>query len=752
VASDLIVKIGADAKQFSDEVDKIKKKTEDLTDGLEKTAKISGVVFGALAGSATAAVFAFKESEEASNKLTIALQNQGKNAKEVGDKYKAYAKEVERATGIDDDAVVAAQAKLQTLIGQQEITQELTDALVDLSTETGSLDSAAEKLGLAFQGNTTYFSKQKIAIDDNATAQERLSQAVAGVNQRLGGQAEALAGGLGALNKLKTAFGNLLETIGERLAPAVTKAANALTSFINYISDSPKLISFAIAVGEIVASLAAAVAIFATAGLAIVKISEVLNIASVALKLFGISAKTALISFAGIGLIITAIVLIVENIDYLKAFFVGAMVTISEAARGAAKIVGGAFKFNLEQVQEGFEQLKNSLSKGIEAGEIKFKESKEGQGDAGAAAVKESEDNKKRIRDEAAAAETADLARRDELKRQALAASLELQELMITQASEATIALKTQEKDLLGQIEQEKNEDLRAKLEERLEINRAYQEQQAAEDKARKDQFEGEILAKNTEYQALTEEQKAEFLQKNGAQLQAATETEATTKKKALATQAKQQVDANNQFLADQEKYGTEYAAINQAVQSDEIKGTEQGTKQLLSLQNSKNKELKAIGKAAAVVDITINTAKAALAAYAGFAAIPIIGIPLGIAAAGAVVAFGALQIGEVLSAQTGGLVPGANTGGDSIPSILQAGELVVPRNNFNEVVSAVAAQRASNGVESSSGVAGAAGNAGANGEISFRVEFSGDNAEKFLTAKQVEARSLGTLREATAS
>jgi hypothetical protein len=68
------------------------------------------------------------------------------------------------------------------------------------------------------------------------------------------------------------------------------------------------------------------------------------------------------------------------------------------------------------------------------------------------------------------------------------------------------------------------------------------------------------------------------------------------------------------------------------------------------------------VGKMAASAQIAIDTYKGAIAAYSSLAAIPVVGIPLGIAAAGAAVAAGARAIKDVWAVKSG--LPGDTGGG----------------------------------------------------------------------------------------
>ncbi len=175
--------------------------------------------------------------------------------------------------------------------------------------------------------------------------------------------------------------------------------------------------------------------------------------------------------------------------------------------------------------------------------------------------------------------------------------------------------------------------------------------------------------------------------------------------RQAALERAKIQQKADLQYIKDREKYGVAFAKINKAINSEQVQGVANASSELVSLQQSTNSTLKAIGKAAAIADITIKTAQAAMNVYAGFSTIPIVGQALGIAAAAAVVAFGGERIAQVTKAADGGILTGGRAGRDSIPVMGMPGELIVPTKNYNEVVESVASRRlADRGVAQASG------------------------------------------------
>lgn len=101
---------------------------------------------------------------------------------------------------------------------------------------------------------------------------------------------------------------------------------------------------------------------------------------------------------------------------------------------------------------------------------------------------------------------------------------------------------------------------------------------------------------------------------------------------------------------------------------------------QLATLQNSKNKTMQRIGKAAAIAQTVISTYQSATQAYAAMSGIPYIGPALGIAAAAAAVAAGLANVQQIRS-QPEGYATGGYTGdgGKYEPAgVVHRGEFVV--------------------------------------------------------------------------
>lgn len=148
--------------------------------------------------------------------------------------------------------------------------------------------------------------------------------------------------------------------------------------------------------------------------------------------------------------------------------------------------------------------------------------------------------------------------------------------------------------------------------------------------------------------------------------------------------------DENNQRRKIQDKQAkqfefTEKAKVkwDQGTWNDRANQTRAGLNALAGLQSSSNKQAAAVGRAAAIVNATVQTYQAATGAFASLAGIPIVGPALGAAAAAAAVVAGLANVAKIKSTKPpafadGGVVPGNLTSGDNVPAFLNSNEVVL--------------------------------------------------------------------------
>lgn len=650
--ADLIIKIAGDIKDFQSSLAQVGSSASETGDSLAGTALGAGAAFTALAAAIGYCVDQYAQTELASKEVNLALQNQGIYSDSLVASYKAMADAQSKLTGIDSDEITKGQAQLQTLIGQTQITPELTQAMLDLSVKTGSVSSAAQMLGQWLNGNTRGMQLYGISIDATATSHDKLAQITEQVEQKFGGLAQSMDTGLGSMKGLQTSFNDIAKDIGAQFAPAVTTATGLLTDFFQHIHDGNKL-----------------------AADPMHQLDE--EIKAVQQGLINISKGGTYIN-VNTGQVITDVKQLNAQLDILKA----KKDDMSKAGRGSS-----------------------------------------GQ-DPGKKAAAD-----KAAQEKAASDKAQEAANKDHLE--AMKEQLEGHEKEVTD-------LIKQQGDVEQQLVDGKNKQMsaaeKAVLQEKLENIKENLAQQREIETSQQASLNDDILANDKAFNNLDLEETKTFIQKNKAALLSSIDTEKTAKQKAALDEAKLHIKNNNQYLQDQIKFGTAYATINKAMHSEQFQGAATAFSDLAQLTQSGNATLKAIGQVASVANITIKTAESAMNIYAGFSEIPIVGEALGIAGAAAAVAFGAEQISQVMGAADGGLITGGIRGIDSVPVLAQAGELIAPKQNFDEVVNAVANRRA--------GVGNGSGNS--SGSMGIVISMDGKEAERVLTARQNQAKALG--------
>jgi hypothetical protein len=729
--STLIITIGGNADKFAEALKDVQSKTENLQSQLSTLTKISAVAFAALTTEIGFAVAAYKESEKSVNQLTTALQNQGVYSKQTLNSYQDISESLMELTGVSDEAITNAQVTIQAYLGQTKVTEDLTLAVMNLAAaKKMDLASAAEIVGKAIDGNTTMLKRYGLEIADNLTKNERLAAIIDVINGKWRDQAKAAAEGLGTLSRLRQIFDNLQEVIGSKFAPMITKASEALISFIKYVKDNEQLMNLVasfLAAGVAVSGL---VMFLGLAAKAFVLLNGVLIAAKIEMTALSLATK-AFVGATGLGLIILVLAELYLNWKdiwpRMQTVFEVFTNNVGGKLAGLSLMMIGLFSKNIPAIREGWNKLKDSMSQSMNDYNVvlaaKLKEQER--------AEKESEERKLNQNDKGAADREAKKRLQEAREIEYKKAALELQLLQEQGATKELIALKQKEADALKLVSDETFKGDKQALTIRAAELRELQKEQYAQDRAAFMVYQEDLLLDNDEFMTLNAEQKQLFIEQNQASLMEGLESERSIQMEMAKQRANEQKKANNQFLIDQAKFGAAYAAINKMMHSEIYQGTKTAFGEMAEMQNSSNSTLKAIGKVATIANIIIKTNESAMNVYAGFSTIPFVGTALGIAAAAAVYAYGAERVGAVNAAAAGGLAEGGIPGVDSIPFLLQQGELVTPRKNFDEVVTAVADQRNREGEGAGSGV------------MEVVIGFK-DNAFEIIEQKIIERRATG--------
>lgn len=212
------------AGTFAAELSRVRAFASVMT-GLAGALPLAGV--GLFLGSA---VKQFGEAEKAASDLNVALEAQGEKAAATAAGVEMFAKRMQDATTVEDDAVIALSAYIARL-GQLsgEGLQSATQQTLGLARATGlELEPAAKAYLKSLEGSYTALTK---AIPKLAGATDNIQRAAivsktAALGLRL--MAADAQTTTGAMTRLKVMLGNTIEGIGAGLSPVVKALADAV--------------------------------------------------------------------------------------------------------------------------------------------------------------------------------------------------------------------------------------------------------------------------------------------------------------------------------------------------------------------------------------------------------------------------------------------------------------------------------------------------------------------------------------------
>jgi hypothetical protein len=240
------------------DVDNLKKglaDAGDTTDGfgtkLGSFAKGAGIAFAAagaaaLAYAGTALVEATKNAiadEEAQKNLALTLQNTTKATDAQIAAVESYITQTSLSKGITDDVLRPAFERLSRSTKDVEESQKLLNIALDISTATGKpLETVANALGKAYDGNAAALGKLGLGIDSNILKSGDMNEITKALAENFGGFASQRAETFsGKMDRLKIAFDEGKETIGgfvlDAITPLVTLIVEKVVPTISNLSD-----------------------------------------------------------------------------------------------------------------------------------------------------------------------------------------------------------------------------------------------------------------------------------------------------------------------------------------------------------------------------------------------------------------------------------------------------------------------------------------------------------------------------------
>lgn len=687
------ITIGANADALNQALETAQKKANSFTANLAKAAALGATAFLSLKEGVLGTVMEFAAADAAAKKLDQALLNQGIYSKALSREYNNLAESLGDLTGAAEGDIQPMLASAQAMLGTTQITSDLTNAVADLAAGMGlELGSAFELVSKSIGSNLNALGRYGIAIDTSMSKQEKMAAVIEQINAKYSGQAVASQNVGTAITRLGSQFGNLREDIGARFAPVVEKVTKLLLDLVMFMRNNPGLLDFV-----------SGVALAGTALLGMVSGVLAVKAAFVALApVFAVVTGPIGIIAAGLIAAAGAAIYLARNFDQVKIAFNAFATQLGVMGMDLGNVLAGIFTFDLGKIQSGLAGLKQAFSTGYARMEEDLKAHKENQDKI------EEEKNAER---NAKARQSALKREQDELAHTKRLEQIEANKTAVLTlqsqiGSKELIDLKNRQNGILTQLDAEYGEGEVGRNYERINALKAQLAQNHAEQleaeirqKERLAELDATFEAAKAEAKALQFQTDMEFTQAQNEQLYNMALSQKDAERQVGFEVAQQKIEQNNQMLKDRAQFGETYAKINQALNSREVQGAKQAADELVGLTQSKNATLKAIGKAAAVTQIGIDTAQGAASVFAKLNAIfPILAPGIGAVAAAATLAFGAERTAQVLAANKGGIVPGSGPNVDSQLAMLTPGELVVPRQNFDEVVGSVKSGREGGG------------------------------------------------------
>lgn len=284
---DTTIGICADGTKARSELSKTKQSTEKFSSGVGKSLKKIALMAGAAGGAYIAmkklgdfmksSLQAYKNQEIAETKLNAALEATGRYSETAEEMLHNFAAEMQEATGIGDDLIIAASGIMTTFtkIGTETFPEALEAAAnmskmfgQDLQQSVIQLGTALndpilgigrlKRIGISFTEDQRESVKQFMAQNDIMSAQRIILDEL---NLEIGGVARALGETYaGQVDILKGSMGDLKEEIGELMAnqlkpmlPVIIDLTTATKNFVAQINANKEawlLYQKALATGE----------------------------------------------------------------------------------------------------------------------------------------------------------------------------------------------------------------------------------------------------------------------------------------------------------------------------------------------------------------------------------------------------------------------------------------------------------------------------------------------------------------------
>jgi len=220
---------GPAMSQVEKSLKRLEENTDKLSSSTSRLAKLTvgltaayAAFKGAMAalGGLDAINAAYDKQADAVRGLNKALELQGANVAEQSAKLQSFAGEMQKLTGVGDEATIAFMRQASMLgVGTDQL-ETVTKAAIGLSEVLGKdLESSLNDLRKAQEGNFTAFEKQFPQMKAMASEEEKLAFVTQMAAKGLEAKADASMTVSGMADRASGAIGDLMESVGALIAP-----------------------------------------------------------------------------------------------------------------------------------------------------------------------------------------------------------------------------------------------------------------------------------------------------------------------------------------------------------------------------------------------------------------------------------------------------------------------------------------------------------------------------------------------------
>jgi len=220
----------ADTENFERSLRKTKKSVTGFSADIKALGGLLAGAFsvGAVIEFGKSAVQAFDEAEKAAAQLLVATKGNVDEQQRLLDN----ATLLQSKTLFDDEAIAGAMTMLRALGLNADQIVELTPLVADFATLMNvDLPTAGKLIAKTFSRSTNALQRYGISVEGAAGSSDRFNSITTALTGKVKGLAEATAGaGVSSVDQFKNAWGDVMELIGGKVAPALDALAKRMKS------------------------------------------------------------------------------------------------------------------------------------------------------------------------------------------------------------------------------------------------------------------------------------------------------------------------------------------------------------------------------------------------------------------------------------------------------------------------------------------------------------------------------------------